>query len=27
MIPPLGMIDLSVTVLLIFLWIVRGAVC
>ena len=27
MIPPLGMIDLSVTVLLIFLWIVRGAIC
>jgi YggT family protein len=27
MIPPLGMIDLSVTVLLLFLWIVRGFVC
>jgi YggT family protein len=27
MIPPLGMLDLSVTVLLLFLFIVRGAVC
>jgi YggT family protein len=27
MIPPLGMLDLSVTVLLIFLFLVRGAVC
>ena len=26
-IPPLGMLDLSVTVLLLFLFIVRGAVC
>jgi YggT family protein len=27
MIPPIGMLDLSVTVLLVFLFIVRGLVC
>jgi YggT family protein len=27
MIPPIGMLDLSVTVLLVFLFIVRGIVC
>ena len=27
MIPPIGMLDLSVTVLLVFLFIVRGRVC
>ena len=27
MIPPIGMLDLSVTILLIFLWVVRGIVC